>query len=924
MMYVSFSIFPRTSRGRIATSVFPRTSPLTLPYDYRFSLSLFPSVSYAGLPSSTSTVSFYSRYYHSGSYLFSGSPLRQKIISPVSSDGISFSNHYYSPYRSPSYNHTLSVRWMTASPKKKARRLALKSGTLLPENMVKQGRIARNTVVKKQFQKFSVALIGRPNVGKSSLFNRLAHKRLAIVNAIPGTTRDWKEAEGQLGEMSFIIMDTGGLEDQGSKDSIERKMLGHTEQAIKLADVVLFIIDARQGVTHDDERFARWLKQRRPQGHIHLVANKTEGWLGTAVGDDRWEEIVKDCYRLGFGEPVPISAEHGEGLLGIYQTLEPYGLITSEPSVTVTKALTETEEESSDKKEETDPLLVETRGRQRKRKILSRIRDTDDTVNEEYHGLVPIASPTSTTAIHDPSSSLSSSFSLSLPIDPQSAKKVQARLRRIENPIQLTIVGRPNVGKSTLVNQLLGEQRVLAGPTPGLTRDAVKVELQEPITGRKIQLVDTAGMRRWGTWDLSTPLEGLAVGLAKQALALSNVVALVIDGSGGHPYGLTNDPIQFSSSILSIRTPTISVTGLSSSTESFSSRSVSTAVRAQRKVSSSSSDVVEEAVIHRQPPEDTGKAFGMTVQDLAIAHQIMEEGRGLVLILNKMDACPNPEGFKEVIRQQMARTPHGKGIEMITVSALRGLGMEQLLPAVLRVYDRWNRRISTARLNIWLQLVTRHHPPPTVRRVIGMKGTGSNREYNSVPVAIRLKYITQINSRPPTFNLYVNRSDIPESYTRYIVNNIREEFDLKGIPLRFHIRTSLNPFSKLGRKQKMVKYKTFTDNGTSKDQLERSNDDHRNVGDKYSSMNNSSDNKYQGRNGQREGGDTFTASVGVSDPNNKQAAIKIPLSQEIQRRMRSLVGSGGTMKPFSRKDKRVLKEMKLTPKRRSRFHSQRD
>ena len=852
--------------------------PLSLYYLRSTHLSrISPSISYAGLPSTTGIIPV-----SSSIVSYSTVPLRSWL--PTSSD---FSQYSFASLL-PSITTTgtiLSRRWMTASPKKKARRLALQNGTLTPEQLLTINTKKHKHHPVKQFQKFSVALIGRPNVGKSSLFNRLAHKRLAIVNAIPGTTRDWKEAEGQLGEMSFIIMDTGGLEDQNTdKFSIEQKMLQHTEQAIKLADVVLFIIDARQGVTHDDERFARWIKQRRPQGHIHLIANKTEGWVGTAHGDEQWEQIVKDCYRLGFGEPVPISAEHGEGLLGVYQTLEPYGLIDTtikndtidEPSIpqeiftSETPTVNESEDTSSSS-------LPETRGRQRRRRSVSRV-DRPVMESESEHTLLPIASPTSSVPIMSESPTDNS-----LPDDPQSAKKVQTRLKRMETPIQLAIVGRPNVGKSTLVNQLLGEQRVLSGPTPGLTRDAVKVELMEPITERKIQLVDTAGMRRWGTWDLSTPLEGLAVGLAKKALAMSNVVALVIDGSGGHSLGLTNDPITFSSSTLSIRPP------------STVSPNTTLSSKPSTKVS------------HRPPPEDTGKAFGMTVQDLAIAHQIMDEGRGLVLILNKMDACPNPQGFEEVVRQQMERTPHGKGVEIITLSALRGLGMEQLLPAVLRVYDRWNRRIATARLNIWLQLVSRHHPPPTVRRVIGMKGTGANREYNSVPVAIRLKYITQITSRPPTFNLFVNRPDVPEYYTRYIVNSLREEFDLKGIPIRFNVRSSINPYTKAGRMQLKRNTVAIGSDTTVTKKMNSST--------KINSLiqnNNStapSPSKYRSNNIQEREEEEIIEK-------------KVPLSQEIQRRMRSLMGSGGTLKPFSRKDKRIVKEMKLTPKRKSKLYAE--
>lgn len=688
---------------------------------------------------------------------------------------------------------SIIVRYMTASPKKKANRIAVKQGFAAPP---KHGKV---------FKKFSVALVGRPNVGKSSLFNRLVGRRMAIVNPIPGTTRDWKEADGLLGELRFVVMDTGGLEDRRGRDSIEAKMLQHTEQAIRFADVVLFVVDARQGITEEDERFARWVKSRRPQGGVHLIANKTEGWLGTAGGEDKWTEVIDSCYSLGLGEPIPVSAEHGEGLLGVYQAIEPYGLASTAGSATsASEAASSSTDNSHDVKandgtqwsmldgelsdggdvEPEDIKRMTGRGAAASgfQTPLSATAPTASTAMMPAH-----AASVQQDAVPDNVKSFSSDQDALqnpqiLPLDPKARKRVLARIERGEGTIQLAIVGRPNVGKSTLVNQLMGEERMLAGPTPGLTRDSVKVEI-EAGNGRKVQIVDTAGMRRWGAWDLTTPLEGLAVGAARKALATANVVVLVVDGSGGNELGLTTERPTIASR--SIRTsdggvvggenaPTLAIRGESPARSGLTAR-------ASRKVGAKSG------------------VFGLTTQDMAIAQQILDEGRGLVIVINKMDASPNAEGVEEVIRRQMELTTHGKGVELVPISALRGLGFEGLLPAVLRTYDRWNRRVTTGRLNTWLQLVMRHHPPPTIPRAVGTTGRGRSRETKTVPMQVKVKYVTQVTSRPPTFGIFANRKDVPESYLRFLTNSLREEFDLKGIPIRMLVRAPLNPFTKAGR-----------------------------------------------------------------------------------------------------------------------------
>ena len=283
----------------------------------------------------------------------------------------------------------LLTRTMTASPKKKALR------ALAGENATRPGA--------KVFERFSVAIVGRPNVGKSSLFNRLSRQRLALVDRDAGTTRDWKEADGALGDLRFAVMDTGGLEDRPVRDTIESKMLAHTATAIHAADAVLFVIDGRAGVTAEDERFAQWLKRLRPRGGVHLIANKTEGWVGHVDGEERWEQLVTDSYVLALGEPVPVSAAHGDGLMALYRVLEPYGLVIGSGSTG---------------------------------------SDGGSALRE-----VPVSTPPATQPVL---------VSHNLPANASKRQAVLDRLARADGTIQLAVVGRPNAGKSTLVNQLMG------------------------------------------------------------------------------------------------------------------------------------------------------------------------------------------------------------------------------------------------------------------------------------------------------------------------------------------------------------------------------------------------------------------------------------------------------------------------------------
>lgn len=723
---------------------------------------------------------------------------------------------------------------------------------------------------------FTVALVGRPNVGKSSLFNRLVQQRLAIVNPLAGTTRDWKEADGRLGSLEFVVMDTGGLEDRGGKGSLEDKMLHHTERAIAHADCVLFIVDARAGITDEDARFVRWVKKLRSSSKnqkvgkgigVYLVANKAEKWLMNATtgsDDQEWESFLADCYSLRLGDPIPIAAEQGEGMLGLYDVLEPYGLATNaEADIIEAENLETLLNEGGD---------IEPGSNQKVKKE----EVSESTDNKHY------------------TSGRLRQLSLEA-LSAEQQRRVIARQSRAEGPVQLAIVGRPNVGKSTLVNQVVGEDRLLTGPMPGLTRDStslaieVKVDANKVTTAaiatgaspsvvsggsRKVQIVDTAGMRRAGAMDLSTPLEGIAVGAAKKALMNSHIVALIVDASGGNAKGLTNEPIIFKKNKLIHKS------------------------------------VNEEGGSYQKPPPplESGKArstrveglqggvFGMTLQDLAIMQQVMEEGRGLVIVLNKMDATPNSEGIVELVKRQVAAAPNGKGAEIVPVSALRGKGLEELMPAVLRTYDRWNRRISTGRLNQWLNLVTRHHPPPTVTRLPpaakagsqASKGrrssTGTNN--NLPPLRLKLKYITQINSRPPTFALFANRKDVPESYSRYLQRSLSEEFDFGGVPVRLLLRAAENPYRPLRTIPRRTQYSAHL--RTRRSRLSSSSD--------YS-------------------GATVTST-----------ALPEPSRENIEKPSRTVFGShrspteeaslfvkaarakkqGGSWRPFSRKDKRTL------------------
>jgi GTP-binding protein len=438
-----------------------------------------------------------------------------------------------------------------------------------------------------------LAIVGRPNVGKSTLFNRLAGRKLAIVDDRPGVTRDRKFATGRIGDLDLELIDTAGFEDV-SDESLEARMRVQTERAIEEAEVALFLVDAREGVTPIDRTFAELL--RKSGKPVILAANKAEGKAGRAG--------ALDAFLLGLGEPIELSAEHGEGMSDLY-----YALLAAAP-------------EGVGEEEEDDP----------------------------------------------------------------------------DKPVMIAIVGRPNAGKSTLVNRLIGEDRLLTGPEAGITRDSINVDWEWD--GRRIRLVDTAGLRRKAK--VQEKLEKLSTQHSIRAITFAEVVVLVMDAT--HPF---------------------------------------------------------------------------EIQDLQIADLVEREGRALVYCLAKWDLIEDPQAALKAFIEEADRVlPQLRGSPVVALSAETGRGLERLMPAVVKVHKDWSTKVKTRDLNDWLHMAVQRHPPPAVN---GKR--------------IKPKYVAQTKARPPTFVLFATRADqLPESYRRYLINSLRESFDLPGVPLRVTIKSGSNPY----------------------------------------------------------------------------------------------------------------------------------
>jgi GTP-binding protein len=457
---------------------------------------------------------------------------------------------------------------------------------------------------------FTIAIIGRPNVGKSTFFNRLVGKRLALVDDTPGVTRDRREAQGSLGPLQFRIIDTAGLEED-DESGLSSRMRAQTMRAIASSDIVFFMIDARAGVTPMDKYFADIL--RREPAPVLLLANKAEGRAG--------QPGLMEAFSLGLGDPIGISAEHGEGLGELFDAVE---------ALVIERGL--------DLEEEKSATSVKT-----------------EEAGEE--GVTASALP-----------------------------------------LQLAIIGRPNVGKSTLVNKLIGEERQITGPEAGLTRDTISIPWH--YRGREVRLFDTAGLRRKSK--VHHKLEKLSVADTMRAVNFAEVVVLVVDAENL-----------------------------------------------------------------------------MDKQDVQIASLIAQEGRALVIAVNKFDLVEDQTVALRLLNDTLERSlPQIRGVMIVPISALTGKGLDKLMAAVFKAFDYWNTRVSTGRLNRWLIETTERHPAPTAK---GKR--------------VKLRYISQVKARPPTFAIFVNRpADVQGSYLRYLENELRTSFKLPGVPLRILMRKGENPY----------------------------------------------------------------------------------------------------------------------------------
>lgn len=477
---------------------------------------------------------------------------------------------------------------------------------------------------------FKIAIIGRPNVGKSTLFNRLAGKKLAIVHDMPGVTRDRRENKGKLFDIKFEIIDTAGLE-EAETGSLEHGMWQQTQKALEQADIGLMLIDSRAGVTPLDQHFAKIF--RKSEKPVILVGNKCEGSAG--------EDGLFEAFSLGLGEPVGISAEHNLGMADLYDAIKPH--------------YDEYKEYEKQEKKKAKQELAEN--------TITNLKEDEEKTEKKD--------------------------------DRQDDGDIYKR------PLKLAIIGRPNVGKSTLVNALLNDERMLTGELAGVTRDSIAVDWEWQ--GKKIELVDTAGIRRNSR--IKQSLERMSVASSKRSAFLAQVVILVLDA---------------------------------------------------------------DAVLEKQ--------------DLTLARKVIEEGRALIIAVNKWDAAKDKQASLNRLRDKLQTSlTQVQGIPYITISALERKGLGKLMSKVFDLYEKWNFRVPTSGLNRWFEDMMENHPPPLGKRAR----------------RIKLRYITQAKTRPPSFYIFSsNPEGLPESYTRYLINGIRTDFDLQGVPIRLTYRKTENPYAK--------------------------------------------------------------------------------------------------------------------------------
>ncbi len=492
----------------------------------------------------------------------------------------------------------------------------------------------------------ALAIVGRPNVGKSTLFNRLTGKQLALVDDTPGVTRDWREAEGRILDQKLRLIDTAGLEERFD-ESMEARMRRQTELALGYADVILFVVDGRAGLTPMDEHFAKWLrKQKKP---VLLVVNKCEQ-------EKILDQARAEAYALGLGDPIAMSAAHGHGLDELYERLMPY--------------FVEVEQNIYDA-DDAPTFWNDT--------------ELDQLEGDESFDFAPEDRPKDTPGDAAQDNSQGTKIPPSAPIP--------------EKPVRIALVGRPNAGKSTLMNALLQEDRVITGPEAGLTRDSIAVDWRW--NGHTFRLIDTAGLRRKSK--ITHKLEKMATDDTLRAIRLSQIVFLLIDAQA---------PLE--------------------------------------------------------------------KQDLQIADLVIREGRILVIAINKWDMVSDKVAkmteIKTILADSLAQIPD---IPFVTCSALREQNLDALMQAGLDAYKIWNKRVSTWKINRWLDMKTSQYPPPLV-------GGRPN----------RLRYMSQINTRPPTFAVWVSKpDDLPATYKRYLINALREDYGLQGVPIRLLLRKSKNPYA---------------------------------------------------------------------------------------------------------------------------------